>query len=158
MCDKKFVFPAIVKKDTSGYFVFFPDLEGCFSSGENIVDAWLNAREALALCLHGLKDVPKATSIEKIKVGSDETLLLVSPDETVKIESVDASKDVTKILDEALKAKGYTKYKVAKLLGISESYIGRIVAGARTPSPTLAQKLSALLELDWQIFYMQKTN
>lgn len=85
MCDKKFVFPAIVKKDTSGYFVFFPDLEGCFSSGENIVDAWLNAREALALCLHGLKDVPKASSIEQIKVGTNEIILLVNPDEKVKI-------------------------------------------------------------------------
>ncbi len=152
MCNKNLVFPAIMKKDTNGYMVTFPDLEGCFTDGETLVDAFVNAQDALALYLHDLKEIPTATPAEEIQVEDGDFVMLVSPDEEENIEYV-KDVDFSEVLKKALEEKGYSKYKVAKVLGLSESYINRLVAGERVPSVDVAQKLSALLDLDWKIFF-----
>lgn len=153
MCDKNLVFPAIFKKDGETYMVTFPDLDGCFSAGENLAEAYLNARDALALYLHDNDNVPAPSNAEDVIYGADEYLMLVTPDETNNIEYV-KDVDLTDILKKALEAKGLTKYKLAKLLGISESYVNRIISGERTPSTEIAQKISNFLELDWRLFYV----
>lgn len=42
------IYPAIFTRDGDAYNVTFPDLDGCITYGENINDAFFNAREALA--------------------------------------------------------------------------------------------------------------
>lgn len=156
MCDKNLVFPAVIKKDGEGYFVYFPDLEGCFTDGENILEAYVNAKDALALYLHDLKTIPQASDIEEID-SEGGYVMLVDPDKQDNIEYLQ-SVDITEILTKAMREKGYTKYRVAKLLGLSESYVNRIVAGDRQPSTEVAQKISALLEIDWRVFFpVQRT-
>ncbi len=56
-------YQALIEKDGSRYSVSFPDLPGCFSSGDTRDDAAENAREALSLYLEEARDpkwdVPK---------------------------------------------------------------------------------------------------
>ena len=32
----KYVYPAVLKKDDDGYFISFPDLQNCFTEGEDL--------------------------------------------------------------------------------------------------------------------------
>lgn len=41
----------VVEKDDSGYFVYSPELPGCFSQGENYEEALVNIKEAIELYL-----------------------------------------------------------------------------------------------------------
>ncbi len=55
--------------------VWFPDLPGCFSAGDSVEEALLNAEEALALHLFGLEaeglPVPKPRSVQTLKADPD---------------------------------------------------------------------------------------
>ncbi len=152
MCNKNLVFPAIIKKDGNAYLVTFPDLEGCFTDGETLADAFVNACDALALYIHDLKEIPTPSLAENIETKEGEYIMLIAPDTEDNIEYV-KDIDFTEVLEKALAEKGYSKYKVAKILGLSESYINLIVAGKRVPSTEIAQRLSDLLEIDWRVFY-----
>lgn len=41
-------------KDPDGYWVEFPDLDGCFSQGDTITEIYYNAKEALELYCTGM--------------------------------------------------------------------------------------------------------
>ena len=41
------VYPAILTKENTGYFISFPDLEGCFSEGRDLKESIKMAEEAL---------------------------------------------------------------------------------------------------------------
>ena len=64
------VYPAIFQKEEDGYWVEFPDLIGCQSSGETIEDTMELAQEALGVYLVSLiedeTDLPKPTDINLI--------------------------------------------------------------------------------------------
>ncbi len=65
-------YPVIIHKDDeSDYGVTFPDLPGCFSAGETIEEALINAREAAECHVEGFlidsEPVPVARSIEEHK-------------------------------------------------------------------------------------------
>ncbi len=65
-------YPVIIHKDDdSDYGVSFPDLPGCFSAGETIEEALINAQEAAECHIEGLlmdsAPVPAANSIENHK-------------------------------------------------------------------------------------------
>ena len=53
------------------YGVAVPDLPGCFSAGDTLDEALINAREAILLHLEGLLDdgqsFPKASTIEQLR-------------------------------------------------------------------------------------------
>jgi predicted RNase H-like HicB family nuclease len=64
--------PVVIHKDRrSSYGVTVPDLPGCFSAGESIEDALVNAREAVELHLEGLLEdgepLPDVTPIEQLR-------------------------------------------------------------------------------------------
>lgn len=40
-------YPAIIVREDDGFSVFFPDIPGCFSDGDTVNEAALNAEEAL---------------------------------------------------------------------------------------------------------------
>jgi predicted RNase H-like HicB family nuclease len=69
-------YPIVIHKDeTSDYGVTFPDLPGCFSAGDSIEEAIINAQEAAECHIEGVlldsEPVPVATDIEKHKNNPD---------------------------------------------------------------------------------------
>ncbi|MDF1580597.1 MAG: type II toxin-antitoxin system HicB family antitoxin [Desulfuromonadales bacterium] len=66
---------AIHKDETSDYGVTFPDLPGCFSAGDTIEEAIINAQEAAECHIEGIlldsEPVPVATGIVKHKEKAD---------------------------------------------------------------------------------------
>ncbi len=46
-----YVYPAVFHEENNHYWVEFPDLEGCYSSGESVNEALLAAQEALSAYL-----------------------------------------------------------------------------------------------------------
>ncbi len=69
-------YPVVIHKDeNSDYGVTFPDLPGCFSAGETIEEAFVNAQEAAECHIEGIlldsEPFPVATTIEKHKDNPD---------------------------------------------------------------------------------------
>lgn len=64
-------YPAVFHLENKTYWVEFPDLEGCFTDGNTIEEAYENAREALSMYLDKSGDtyerkINKPSSISKI--------------------------------------------------------------------------------------------
>jgi len=97
----KYVYPAIFEKEDDMYNVFFPDLEGCYTSGENLEDALANAEDALALMLFHYetknKNVPKPSEITKVKVPQGDFVSLIKCD-TLEYGKKHSKKTVKKTL------------------------------------------------------------
>lgn len=77
----KFVYPAIFKLEEGSYWVSFPDLEGCFSRGDTVEEAVINAQEAMELYLEPDNDdpvFPKATPINEVEFEGEGFVSLVS--------------------------------------------------------------------------------
>jgi len=72
---KKFNFPVVVEGDDSGYFVFCPVLQGCYSQGETYEDAIKNIQDAIRLHIEdilsvkGTIEVPKTLSLTSLEVA-----------------------------------------------------------------------------------------
>ncbi|MEG0076421.1 MAG: type II toxin-antitoxin system HicB family antitoxin [Erysipelotrichaceae bacterium] len=62
---RKLTYLAILEKCNDGYGVYFPDLPGCASFGESMIEAIDNGKEALELHIHGMEkdgdDIPSAS-------------------------------------------------------------------------------------------------
>jgi len=54
-------------KENKTVGVVFPDLPGCFSSGKDFDEAYLNAHEAVSLYAQEIKNMPEPRSLEQIK-------------------------------------------------------------------------------------------
>jgi len=48
---KNYIFTIIVEQDQDGYFVYCPDLQGCYSQGETYEEALENIKDAIKLHL-----------------------------------------------------------------------------------------------------------
>lgn len=78
----KYAFPAVLSKESNGlYSVSFPDLEGCFTSGESLPDALEMAEDALCLTLYDLEedgaDIPAPSSVKDIACTEESLVSLV---------------------------------------------------------------------------------
>lgn len=66
----KVAYPAILHKEGNGYWVMFPDVDGCFSDGETVADTISNASEALGMHLCSFLDqgeeLPSVSNIEAL--------------------------------------------------------------------------------------------
>ena len=81
----KYAYPAIfTKEDKGGYSVCFPDLEGCYTQGENVEDALEMAKDVLNLTLYGLEEDGKAiappSDIRSLKVSDEEFTSMIACD------------------------------------------------------------------------------
>lgn len=65
-------YPAVFHRENNSYWVEFPDLEGCFSSGKTIEEAYDNAKEALGLYLNKDGDLYERS----IKKPSDISIII----------------------------------------------------------------------------------
>ena len=146
------MYPAIFRKEENGgYWVEFPDIDGCFSSGNTLEEAYAYAKEALALGLDGI-DAPIATAVEKIATENGDIVMLVEAGNADEIEYVKKS-EVPMYIERGLKEKGFTKYQVAQILDVDRSYLTHIVKGSRVPSVDMAKRIGILLGFDWKVFF-----
>jgi len=76
-----YIFPCVfIYKDT-GISIYFPDLNGCVSSGENERDAFINARDVLCLHLYGIEqdgdDIPEPSELRSLTINENCTAALI---------------------------------------------------------------------------------
>jgi len=81
----KYTYPAIFEKDEdSGYSIYFPDVEGCYTQAEDIAEGIENAGDALCLMLYELekqeKPIPASSNLKDIEVGEDDFVTLIACD------------------------------------------------------------------------------
>lgn len=99
----KISYPAIFHEDDNSYFVEFPDLEGCLSSGDTIELAYENAKEALGLYLDSDDDtynriINKPSSTKKICLKYPDSIVML-----VEYDSIEyAKKYKTKAIKKTL--------------------------------------------------------
>lgn len=80
----KHFYPAVFTKEETGYSVRFPDLEGCFTEGDTIEEAYDMAAEAMGLYLkqsEGVFNFPQTQELSNIKAAENETVVLIEFDE-----------------------------------------------------------------------------
>ncbi len=81
----KYVYPAVfTPEENGGYSVVFPDLEGCYTCGENLEEGLEMAQDVLALVLYGYEKDNR-----KIPAPSDRGSLEVSGKEFVNYVTCD---------------------------------------------------------------------
>ncbi len=149
------IYPAVFHEEDGEYWVEFPDIPGCFSSGKTIEEAYRKSEEALALALDGEENTAEATPLKDIKIEENDRVLLVqagSGDDIVYINN----SIVPQKIEEGLTKRNLTKYQVAQILGVNRSYITRISDGERIPSVDMAKRIGILLDFDWHIFFSEK--
>jgi len=80
---KKLVsYPAIFHEEDNGYFVEFPDLEGCFTQGENLTEATVKAHEVLGYYLEDfdLNSLPESSDIKSLTTTDDAFASIIAID------------------------------------------------------------------------------
>ena len=81
----KYAFAAVFSPEENGAFsVNFPDLQGCYTSGDNITDSVYMAQDALCLALYDMeqnnKPIPSASNPRDIEIKSDEFTSIIAVD------------------------------------------------------------------------------
>lgn len=83
----KYAYPAIFTPEENGsYSVFFPDLEGCYTCGDDLKDALIMAEDVLAYTLYdyeaGEKMIPAPSKFGEIVLKADEFTNYIACDTT----------------------------------------------------------------------------
>ncbi len=72
----KYCYPAVITPEKDGYSVVFPDLEGCFTCGDDLSDALWMAQDVLACCLCDMEIddqvMPSPSYLDDIKTEKGE--------------------------------------------------------------------------------------
>jgi predicted RNase H-like HicB family nuclease/DNA-binding XRE family transcriptional regulator len=146
------IYPAIFQKDGKYIMVTFPDLPGCHTQGANFEEAFRCAREVLGLHLDDFENPPAPSDINGVIAPAGGYVMLVEEDTADNIVYY-KKEEIPQIMGEKLAEHGFTKYKLAKVLDVSESYINLIAKGIRRPSPEMAKRIALVLDFDWQAFF-----
>lgn len=82
---KKIFYPAIFQvEEEGGYSVFFPDVEGCYTQGEDLDEAYQMASEALGLNLAYLEDskmeIPKPSIPNELHLENKQFVVVIEFD------------------------------------------------------------------------------
>ena len=60
----------VIEKDTDGYYAFCPQLQGCYSQGDNYEEALENIQDAIKLHIEDrLESNEETTTCEYINIG-----------------------------------------------------------------------------------------
>jgi len=80
----KYAYTAVFTPEDGGYSVGFPDLQGCYTSGDDMSDAVYMAQDALCLSLYDLeqdeKPIPKASNPQDIKTVGEQFTSVIAVD------------------------------------------------------------------------------
>ncbi len=84
----KYIYPAVFTPGEGGSFsIDFPDIDGCFTCGDNLEDGIEMAKDALSLMLTHYEDekriIPAASAINDLTVKGDQFATYISCDTTV---------------------------------------------------------------------------
>lgn len=98
----KYVYPAIfTPEEEGGYSVFFPDLEGCYTCGDNLQDALFMANDVLAFVLYDYetegRKIPTPSKVESMEKSDGDFVNYVACD-TVEYARMHNNKAVKKTL------------------------------------------------------------
>lgn len=78
------VYPAIVHKEDDGYWIQFPDLEGCYTDGDTLAEVLRNAEEALGAFLAVKMEygevIPDPSDISDVSKTTEEITTYISVD------------------------------------------------------------------------------
>lgn len=74
---KTIFYPAIFHPETTGYSVSVPDIEGCFTQGENMEDAMSMAKEAVSLMLEEVSIFPKPSLAATIRLHRGDFISMI---------------------------------------------------------------------------------
>jgi len=92
------IYPAVLHKETDGYSVNFPDLEGCQTEGDTWGEASMRASEALGVYLVSMEErqlsIPSPSDPSSIATTDNELVALISSD----VEKYRRNKPVKKTL------------------------------------------------------------
>jgi predicted RNase H-like HicB family nuclease/post-segregation antitoxin (ccd killing protein) len=100
----KYIYPAVLGYDdqTGRYYVLWPDLPGCTTTGDTPSEALANANEAMSLHLHGMEEdrdeIPVPSPLTGIPHDDNETSVLVEawmPSFREKMETKAVNRTVT---------------------------------------------------------------
>lgn len=99
----KISYPAIFHEEDNSYWVEFPDLEGCFSSGETIEEAFENAKEAVGLYLDRDDDtynriINKPSSIKEVCLRNPSSVVMLVEYDSLEYAKKYKTKAVKKTL------------------------------------------------------------
>ena len=70
-------YPAIFHPEETGYSVSVPDIEGCFTQGEDMEEAVSMAKEAVDLMLEDKSELPKPSSVETVQLQREDIMVKV---------------------------------------------------------------------------------
>ncbi len=114
----KYYYPAIFHRSESkesGFWIEFPDLDGAFTQGDDIDEAYKMAKDCLGLTLSYYQDEgkkpPKPSTPDKISLKDDDIIVMVSVDllwyeKKLKSKSIKKTLSIPEWLnDEAVKNK-----------------------------------------------------
>lgn len=81
----KYSYPAVLTPEENGTFsVYFPDLEGCYTCGDNITEAIMMAEDVLAFTLYQFeksgKAIPQPSNYKDIALNADEFINYIACD------------------------------------------------------------------------------
>mgnify|MGYP002512670211 CR=1 FL=1 len=83
----KYIYPAIFTPEEGKFSINFPDIDGCYTCGDDLADGMEMAQDALALMLTHFEDekreIPAASSINSVTINNDEFATYISCDTTV---------------------------------------------------------------------------
>ncbi len=83
----RYVFPAIFTATENGsYSVLFPDLDGCYTCGDNLADAVYMASDVLALTLWDMEEdgmtIPISSGLEDLAIDKNSFTSYIAADTT----------------------------------------------------------------------------
>ena len=80
----KYTYSALIREESGTFYVSFPDLSGCITTGHNLSDAIEQAADALSAWLCVAEDekleIPKASGQDEIKRNNEEYVAIISAD------------------------------------------------------------------------------
>lgn len=98
----KYVYPAVFTPEENGkYSVFFPDLDGCYTCGDDLQDAIIMAEDVLAFYLYdeevAQNRIQKASAPEEIELKDGEFVNYIACD-TIEYAKMHNNRAVKKTL------------------------------------------------------------
>ena len=98
----QYVYPAVITPEEKGmYSVNFPDLEGCYTCGENLAEALYMAEDVLAFTLYDYekehKAIPSPSAMKAVATSGDEFVNFIACN-TLEYQKRNNNKAVKKTL------------------------------------------------------------
>lgn len=100
----KLLYPAIFHQEEDGFWVEFPDFDGCYSQGDTIEETYENAKEALqGYCLSILdkgKTLSSATHLPDVKLLKNTFTSLVETNINLNDKFINKTLKITTLLND----------------------------------------------------------